>query len=166
MYDRYKELLQSHACRQLDDFEEVKDILQDTFATLWAKRNELPVTENLSGYLYITIRNKIFNRFARRQSRDKYIQSLQSFVDKGDFITDHQVRARELELLIQQEINALPPKMKAVFLLSRQAGYSHREIADEMGIAEQTVSKQITNALKVLKVKLGVISILLFFLFF
>ncbi len=87
-------------------------------------------------------------------------------MDKGDFITDHQVRARELELLIQQEINALPPKMKAVFLLSRQAGYSHREIADEMGIAEQTVSKQITNALKVLKVKLGVISILLFFLFF
>ncbi|MOA47112.1 RNA polymerase sigma factor [compost metagenome] len=44
--------------------------------------------------------------------------------------------------------------MKEVFELSRKNHLSHKEIADELGISEKTVKKQISNVLKILKVRL------------
>jgi len=54
----------------------------------------------------------------------------------------------------------LPPKMREVFELSRKEHLNHREIAWKLEISEQTVSKQITNALRILKLKIGVLAYL------
>jgi len=165
IYNRYKTLLQSHGYRKLGDPEEVKDILQELFATLWTKREEIPVTTNLSGYLYTAMRNKVFNVLSHKQIEHKYVQSLQQFIDDGSYITNS-IREKEFELLIQKEINALPEKMKKVFLLSRKEHLSHKEISEKLTISEQTVSKQITNALKILRVKLGALHFLIYFIKF
>jgi len=165
IYNRYKTLLQSHGYRKLGDPEEVKDILQELFANLWTKRSEIPATTNLSGYLYIAMRNKVFNVLSHKQIENKYVQSLQQFIDDGNYITDA-IREKEFALLIQKEIDTLPPKMKEVFILSRKEHLSHREISEKLQISEQTVSKQITNALKILRVKLGTLFFLLYFIKF
>lgn len=60
IYDRYKEPLYVHAFHKLRDKEEVRDILQQLFSVLWMKRNEIILNSNLSGYLYASIRNRIF----------------------------------------------------------------------------------------------------------
>lgn len=46
--------------------------------------------------------------------------------------------------------------MKKVFLLRRRENLSHNEIADILRIAEDTVSKQITRALKLLRGRFSV----------
>ncbi|MNY44980.1 RNA polymerase sigma factor [compost metagenome] len=66
--------------------------------------------------------------------------------------------------MIDREIASLPPKMKEVFLMSRKDNLSHKEIADKLGIAEPTVKKQVNNALKTLRVKLGLFAYLIFLL--
>lgn len=164
IYNRYNSLLQNHAYKKLGDFDEVKDVLQELFVNLWIKRAELPITTNLSGYFYIALRNRVFNQYAHKIVVSKYIQSLQTFIEQRHYITDNQVREKELALLIQNEIDALPPKMREVFELSRKSGLSHKEIASKLNISDQTVSKQITNAIKILKVKLGILWILIFLL--
>jgi len=162
IYNRYKQLLQSHAYKKLGDFDEVKDVLQDLFTQLWQKRADIPETTNLSGYLYIAVRNKVFNLLAHRNINDNYIQSLQEFVREENYVTDLLVREKEFLAMINQEIDALPPKMRTVFRFSRNSGLSHKEIASQLNLSEQTVSKQITNALKILRTKLGAH----FFMFF
>lgn len=47
-----------------------------------------------------------------------------------------------------QAIYNLPPRQRDVVLLSRFCGYTHREIAERLGIAEETVSRNLTRALK------------------
>jgi len=47
--------------------------------------------------------------------------------------------------------------MREVFEYSRKEYLSHKEIAVKLHISEQTVSKQITNALRILKLKLGIL---------
>jgi RNA polymerase sigma-70 factor (ECF subfamily) len=165
IYNRYKTLLQSHGYKKLGDPEEVKDILQELFASLWTKREEIPATTNLSGYLYVAMRNKVFNLLSHKQIENRYVQSLQQFIDDGNYITDA-IREKEFASLIQIEINALPAKMKEVFILSRKDNLSHKEIALKLKISEQTVSKQITNALKILRIKLGTLFLLLYFIKF
>jgi RNA polymerase sigma-70 factor (ECF subfamily) len=59
--------------------------------------------------------------------------------------------------LIEKEVAALPAKMRIVFELSRKANLTHREIAGQLDISEETVKKHIHHALKQLRVKLGIL---------
>lgn len=163
IYERYKNLLYNHAYKKLGNQEEVKDVLQELFTNLWNKRAHIPVTMNLSGYLYAGIRNRILNVLSHKQVENKYIASLQQFIGEEAYTTDLAIREKEFAALIQKEINLLPPKMREVFLLSRSAYLTHQEIAERLTISEQTVAKQVTNALRILRVRLGSLFILLFF---
>ena len=49
---------------------------------------------------------------------------------------------------IVQAIYNLPPRQRDVVLLSRFCGYTHREIAERLGVTEETVSRNLTRALK------------------
>lgn len=164
IYNRYKNLLYNHAYKKLGNHDEVKDILQELFTNLWNKRAEIPDTINMSGYLYSGMRNRIFNLFSHKQVENRYLASLQEFINERNYTTDLLVREKEFASLIQKEIDTLPAKMREVFLLSRKEYLSHKEIAEKLSISEQTVSKQVTNALKILRLRLGSLFILLFFI--
>jgi RNA polymerase sigma-70 factor (family 1) len=163
IYDRYKHILQQHALKKLDDPQEVEDVLQDLFIYLWDKRESLVINTSLSGYLFTSIRNRIFNVYHKKQRESSYLGSLQEFIEHGEFSTDLLIREKELTELIEKEIDALPPRMKEVFQLSRNEGLTHKQIADLLGTSEQTVNKQIHNSLKLLRVRLGSMMVMLFF---
>jgi len=162
IYNRYKFILHAHAVNKLRDREDARDIIQEVFTYLWSKREIIQFSGSLSGYLYGAIRHAILNKITRKQVQDKYFYSLKSFAIKGDVVTDHLIRESQLKDYIEKEIALLPTKMREVFELSRKEYLSHKEIAWKLEISEQTVSKQITNALRILKVKLGILIYLFF----
>ncbi|BAU54062.1 RNA polymerase sigma factor [Mucilaginibacter gotjawali] len=158
IYQRYKWVLFLHALKRIRDREQAKDIIQELFTTLWDRRNDLELRTHLSGYLYTSVRNRIIKSFAHQQVESDYINSLVASVNEDNCITDHKVRQSNLAALIEKEINELPEKMREVFLLSRKQNLSHKEIAFQLGIEESTVKRQISNALKILRVKLGLLA--------
>lgn len=162
IFKRYNALLYIHAFKKLDNREESKDVVQEVFATLWAKREHIIFKTNLAGYLYTAVRNKIFDFVSHQQVASKYIVSLEDFLDHGTVVTDHLIREKQITELIDQEINLLPPRMRAVFILSRKHYKSHKEIAAELNITEETVKDQVKKALKILRSKLGLIIYLTF----
>jgi RNA polymerase sigma-70 factor (family 1) len=164
IYTRYKGPLYIHAYNKLRNREEAKDLVQELFTVLWNKRETLLLTDNLASYLYGAVRNRVFRIIGRKGIESSYITSIQESVNKSNCITDHRVRESLLQKMIDREIASLPPKMKEVFLMSRKDNLSHKEIADKLGIAEPTVKKQVNNALKTLRVKLGLFAYLIFLL--
>jgi len=56
----------------------------------------------------------------------------------------------------------LPKKNAGGFDLSRKTHYTRKEIAEELGVSEQTVKSHMHHALKILKVKLGSLLFVLF----
>jgi len=162
IYNRYKNLLYIHIFKRLGDREETKDIIQELFSLLWHKRNELTLNASLSGYLYKSVRNRLINVIAHKKVQTSYLTSLQSVADQNSASTDSLLRENELMKLIDKEIAELPPKMREVFELSRKDNLSHKEIAAQLGISEKTVKKQVNNALKILRVKLGLFVVLFF----
>jgi len=159
IYDRYIFALLNHAYNKTRSREEAKDIVQEVFVTLWARRESLSI-DYLAGYLFRSVRNIFLNQVAHQAIQDKFILSMEKFAASND-IADHLIREKQLMAIIEREIAALPPKMREVFVLSRKEHLSHREIAEKLAISEQTVSKQVTNALKILRVKLGVLAYVL-----
>ncbi|WP_259069256.1 RNA polymerase sigma factor [Mucilaginibacter sp. X4EP1] len=163
IYDRYILILLNHAYNKTRNREEAKDVVHEVFAKLWAKREDFNCHTNLSGYLYTAVRNNILNQAVHQTVLNKYMSSITQFINDAEsyIITDHLVRERELSSIIEKEIANLPPKMRQVFELSRKQHFTHKEIAEQLDISEQTVSKHVTNALRILRVRLGVFVYLL-----
>ncbi|SHM77903.1 RNA polymerase sigma factor [Mucilaginibacter sp. OK098] len=157
IYNRYKFILHAHAVNKLREREEARDIIQEVFTYLWSKHEVIQFSGSLSGYLYGAIRHAILNKVTRKQVQEKYFDSIKAFAMQGDVVTDHLIRENQLKYYIEKEILLLPRKMREVFEMSRKEYLTHKEIAWKLEISEQTVSKQITNALKILKVKLGIL---------
>jgi RNA polymerase sigma-70 factor (family 1) len=158
IYQRYRFLLYAHAYKKLGNREESRDVVQEVFTMLWTKREKLSFNATFRGYMYTVVRNRILNIFNHQEVKSNYISSMDDFQHNGYTPADEQVRTRQLSEIIEAEINALPPKMKQVFLLSRRDHLSHKEIAGELSISEKTVDRQISNSLKILKARLGLVA--------
>ncbi|QNR86727.1 RNA polymerase sigma-70 factor [Pedobacter riviphilus] len=157
IYNRFYGLLFIHASKRLNDDEEAKDVLHQLFESLWVKRLQVAPDGNLSAYLYTSVRNRVLDVFAHQKVESKYVDSLQDYIDQDHVLTDYMVREKQMALLIEQEIDALPPKMREIFILSRKEHKSHKEIALELGLSELTVKTQVKKALRILKSRLGVV---------
>lgn len=166
IYERYWKLMYFHALKMLGDEDDAKDLVQELFAAIWTKRKTISFNTNLSGYLYITIRNKIINLVQQKKIRRDYASSLALYAEETSNGTVEQIDEKELLMLVEREIQNLPVKMRQVFELSRKDYLSHREIASQLNISDKTVKKQIGYAIRVIKLKLDVLTRVIFILFF
>jgi RNA polymerase sigma-70 factor (family 1) len=153
IYRRYWHPLFLHAYHILDDQDEAQDIIQDLFVAFWNKSSANQIHTSLKSYLYVMVRNKVLNHIRKNKINANFIQLLSTKLTEKDFNTVQDIELKELTVLIDREIDLLPPRMKQVFEMSRKEFLTHKEIAERLGTAEETVKKQITNSLKLLRVK-------------
>ena len=153
IYERFNGLLYIYACKMVSDREDARDIVQEIFVYLWSNPN-IQIKSQLSNYLYTAIRYKVFDWLDKNKSHSNYLQSLEDFSLKGDYVTDDYIREKEFASLIEKEVSLLPPKMRLIFELSRQQHLSQKQIAEILHLSDKTVKKQMSNALKVLRLKL------------
>lgn len=154
IFERYNEILLRHAYRILTDKDEINDVVQDVFLTLWQKRSTIEFKISLLSYLSVSVRNRIFDLLSHKKIMLKYAVSFNKFLVEGYNITDDEIRERELSKIIEKEIEHLPAKMKEVFLMNKKDGLSYKEIAARLNITDQTAKQQVYKALKILKPKL------------
>lgn len=162
IYKRFYGLLYVHALKRLHDEDEVKDLLQDFFASFWHNRGKLEIKAQLSSYLYASVRYKVINSMLYKKNAEKYLASLQRFLEEDHIQADHLIREKDLARLIESEIAALPPGMRHIFELSRFEHLSHKEIAQKLELSEHTVRTQVKKALRILRSKLGLMAYLAF----
>ncbi|RQO74473.1 RNA polymerase subunit sigma-70 [Pedobacter sp. KBW06] len=157
IYIRYDELLFLYAFNKLRNEDEAKDAVQDVFLWLFQNKQSLNLKTTLAGFLYKSTLNKIFDIFRHKNIVKKYIESGEHFIDTDSEETDYLIREKDIALLIEKEINAMPPRMKEVYELKRKQYLSTKEIATQLNISENTVSNHLKKAAKHLRTKLGTI---------
>lgn len=154
IFDRYWEKAYLHALRMLEDDDEAKDLVQELFSSLWEKSQELQFDISLSGYLYVMTRNRCLNHIRQRKNRTAFEDALSLYIEKHQYSVLEVISEKELSQALDAEIVNLPPKMREIFVLSRKKYLSHREIGLALHISDRTVKKQISNALKIIRVKM------------
>ncbi len=135
-----------------------ENIVQDSFFTLWNKRGELADDSRLGAYLFTVAKNNCLYRLRDQRYR-------QRLFDSGDFgETELEMNASvlgsldsstytfdEIERIIQETLEQLPPQCKKVFMLSRFEDRKNKEIAEELNISVKVVEKHMTKALKIFR---------------
>lgn len=123
---------------------DIDDLIQETYARLLQAREQTPV-RSTKAYLFTTARNAAFDIFRRRKiiaiDGLAEIELLPVFEDRPG-VAEAVCHDQELQLLAEA-IQALPERCRRVLTLRKLHGLSHREIAQKLGIAENTVNAQI-----------------------
>ncbi|MDC6388909.1 RNA polymerase sigma-70 factor [Maribacter sp. PR1] len=131
-----------------------KDLTQETFFTLWKKRDKLSDGVVVKGWLYKSVRNKFLDH-VKKYRKETYLLET-AFVETLDTVArseNQEILKRKMEI-IDMEIQNLPKKCSKVFFLSKKEGLTNIEIADYLGVSLKTVEGHLTKALKILREKL------------
>jgi RNA polymerase sigma-70 factor (ECF subfamily) len=155
IYNRYCTVLYLHARHMLHQEDQARDVVQEVFTRLWDKRSDFELTVSLNAYLYKSVKNIILNMVRHEKVAGNYLVELGYFYEEGKYSTEEQVHLNELLRLIELEIQKLPAEIKKVFELSRKQHLNNLKIAQKLDKSEQTVKKQISRAIQILRLKLN-----------
>ena len=126
------------------------DITQETFITIWEKREQIDPAKNIRTYLYTIARNATITYFNREKIKDKYYRSI-TVDDDASAGSDDLLIAQETELLIRIAVSRMPAMRRKVFELSRFEGWDNERIARELNISKNNVYDHIYQATKDIK---------------
>jgi len=119
------------------------DIIQDFFVRLWEKQMTFKSENQFIVYIYHSVRNRCFTylrnnkRNMARLSQMEVPQSEESFLE--------QIIEAETYSLINDAFAELPESSKRVYIKSLE-GKSHKEIAEELQIAINTIKRHKNRA--------------------
>ena len=165
VFFRYKGKLYDFIRRSIPASEDVESMVQEIFVRLWANREQLDPDKSLNAFLYTMARNEIFGHLRKLLVRRKYLEELSYTLNEISETTERQLEFNELKSIVSQLIRSMPEKRREIYLLSRNEGLKYKEIAEKLGISENTVDSQIRKALTFLKENLRIkMSLFLFFI--
>ena len=102
-------------------------------------------------YLYKITQNKVFD-FLKKAALDQSVKrGLIRRVERMSDPIEAGIFLAEYEAIIKDAINQLPPQRKLIFEMSREQYLSHEEIAQQLGVARNTVKVQIVKASKFIR---------------
>ncbi|GEO04273.1 DNA-directed RNA polymerase sigma-70 factor [Adhaeribacter aerolatus] len=149
--------------RILRDDSLAEDIVQEVFLKVWEIRDQLKMDEAIQSYLYRSCYNTALN-FLKKQKQNTDVAVLEVVPDEDT--AEKSLDFAETENQVFAAIEALPPKTRMVFSLSRFEELSYKEIADRLEISIKSVEKHMGIALQRLRENLReyLVGLLLFLL--
>ena len=153
-FNQYWEKLYNHACKKLNSEDLAKDMVQETFTSMWKNLDKLSGQDQLLPYLYVVLRNLILNQYAKDEVRLKYATERVSLAEDSDYSAHQILVSKELQHIIDDVIKKMPLRMKEIYILKREDQLSIREIAENLGLSEQTVKNQLQSASHRLKTRI------------
>ena len=129
-----------------------EEIVQDVFLKIWEDRKLLANVSSVRAYLYRSVVNASINYVNRQKNIEKHHLKIAEHVTEDDIELINE--QNELIVLLYKEIELLPDKCRNVFKLSRLEGMKYKEIAIELNISEKTVENHMSNALRILRLRI------------
>ena len=144
-------------CSQYVTLSESEEIVQDTMMWLWENRTTFvpdTTSSSLRQYLITSVKRRCFN-ILRRQEKEMLEESSWFEQEQDAFyeFIDLSV-VNELQSLIQEAIDELPPSYHQAFAMHRFQNKTRQEIAEVLQVSIKTVDYRILQSLKILRERL------------
>ena len=130
----------------LKDDQAAKEIVQIAFIKLWERRETLPEVKSVEDYLFILIRNAVFDHFKKVTVETKLLaQVYKQRPDPCDSVTNNMLEREDLRLL-QRVLSELPRRQRQVYVLANEYEMSYAEIASRLKVSRFTVKRHLEIA--------------------
>jgi RNA polymerase sigma-70 factor (ECF subfamily) len=140
--------LRRFLARILFDPRDVEDVAQEAYLRAFEGAGSQSL-RSPRAYLFRVARNVALNELSRKaRALTDYVDDATRDVDVDTTLTLEETVAGERRLaLFCRAAAQLPAQCRRAFLMRKVYGYSHREIADTLGVSTSTVEKHIATGL-------------------
>jgi RNA polymerase sigma factor (sigma-70 family) len=142
LYDQYSSKMYALCYRYVRHAMEAEDVLVMAFTKIFDRIEQFKGEGSFEGWIRRIMVNEALTHL--RKSRAMYVETELEQADREpdyDQLSDH-LEAEDLQKMIQE----LPPGYRLVFNMYAIDGYSHKEIAEQLGISENTSKSQLSRA--------------------
>ena len=148
LYRKYSNTLFSICLKYSPNYAEAQDNLQDAFLTIFARIEQFKGKGSFEGWIKRITVNTVLQKYRKQRVFD--ISNEAQLEDEEVTLEDTSVPLDFLLEIIQQ----LPDRYRLVFNLYVLDGYSHKEIAEMLGISDGTSKSNLARARMILKQKI------------
>lgn len=150
LYDKFSAAMLGLCVRYVKNMAEAEDIMIKGFLKIFSKIDQYEGTGSFEGWMKRIMVNESLMYI--RQNKSMYLEVDIDFADQQPDYSwaTETLDAEELQRLIDE----LPTGYKTIFNLYAIEGYSHKEIANMMGINENTSKSQLSRARALLQKQL------------
>ena len=145
--DEYADRLYRFIVKNIQDTEEARDIVQETYTRLWSRIEKVSALK-VKSYLFSTAYHVMIDVIRKEKRKIEYRQTMQQ-----DSI--HHENYTDVREIVHEAINTLPEIQRSVILLRDYEGYSYDEIAESTELSESQVKVYIYRGRMYLKKYLG-----------
>ncbi len=151
LYDRYAGKLHALTCRYIKEKMEAEDVFITAFTKILDRIDQFKGEGSFEGWMKRIVVNESLTYL--RRNKTMYLEmDIEAADREPDFDKlESQLQAEDLMKMIE----SLPAGYRIVFNLYAIDGYSHKEIAEQLGINENTSKSQLSRARVALQKRLG-----------
>lgn len=166
VFDRYHKSMYYYAHSILKDEFETEEVVQNSFIQLFKIKHRLDSPQMVYPYLFVITKRMVASAFRNRVLKTKQEMINSSRWDEQCNATEQAIYGNDLNRILLNFIDQLPPKQKEIYLLNKIEGYSYEEISKFTGSSKNTIKNQLINATKKIRMQLAKYYILFFLFFF
>ncbi|GIJ44413.1 RNA polymerase sigma factor [Virgisporangium aliadipatigenens] len=156
--ERHRRELQVHCYRMLANYEDARDLTQETFLRAWHKRASFKGNAALRTWLYRIATNACLDFLDKRNDRtpvpsepadlDSELLYLQPYPDRmlPEDPQESAVARETIELAFIVAVQHLPPRQRAVFILRDVLGWPAATAADALELTVASVTSALQRA--------------------
>ena len=142
LYEKYAAKMLAICVRYVKEEDQAEDVMIGGFVKVFERIEQYKGEGSFEGWIRRIMVNESLTYL--RRNKGMYLEVDIEYADREpDYASlDTHLEAEDLLKLIQQ----LPVGYRTVFNLYAIEGYSHREIADQLGVSENTSKSQLSRA--------------------
>lgn len=149
LVESYSEYAFSTAFRILNEEEESKDVVQESFMAVWQQIGSFNIEKNFTNWFYRIIVNKCYDSL-RKKKRNPLVHPDSGHWNMAGMISDsspdRRLNNEETGFMIQRLTNRLSPKQKVIFILHELEERSQDDIAEITGMAKTAIKSNLNHA--------------------
>ena len=153
LFNRYWEKLYRIAFARLKDSDDAQDVVQEVLVRFWNNREKTEIKTSLEMYLMGAVRLQVIDHFRSRKVRERQLQEALDRINLLESSIHDVADYLELEQTLEAIVNEMPAMLKNIYLM-RSENMSVKEIASQLGLADQTVKNYISEVLRRLRIAL------------
>lgn len=152
LFDKHSKALYNFIYYKCGDTHQAEDVVQEAYIKLWNNCSKV-VFDKAKSFLFTVARNIFLNDVAHKKIvlQHQLDSTPKVSIETPQFLLEEQ----EFMLKLKSAIADLPEKQREVFLLSRIDKKKYSEISEIVGISVKAVEKRMSQALVVLRKKIG-----------
>ena len=143
LFDRFSRKMMSVCLRYAETRDEAEDILQDGFVKVFSRLSSYKRQGSFEGWIRRTMVNTALDHLRKVKANriDVDLSEAEYLAGEDEKVLSN-MRTEEVMGLIRE----MPTGYRTVFNLFAIEGYSHQEIAEELGVTESTSKTQYRKA--------------------